>query len=344
MAELSSKFKQLALENGRNISCKIVAGGKTYYDDSIIKFDFDDIAHPDWFTIGTACPNEFSFTVRDSVEHAVHSKVRPYISFDGGMEWCPLGVFYMARRYFRGNYSTFVCYDKFYDLDVPFEHEYPPLTYTTAEETLGYACGQAGLTFKGSCVSYKMFGPSSPITLRQAIGYIAALNCANAKIDRNGDLVFKEYTKMPAAQLSDNSCFSINLNITRAGISGLRVNTGKETLRYGEHAGMSMIDIYNPFMRQELVNTLGKRLDALYFYGGEIELRGLPFLEAGELIMLNENGVLTPISLSEIKYHYDGGLTAKLFSKNKSDADTVVHRQEFEDALAALWDYVRGSN
>lgn len=344
MAEISNKFKNLALANGRRVTCKIVTDSKTYFDRDIIKFNFNDIAHSDWFTIGAACPNEFSFTVRSSIEHAVHSQVRPYISFDSGEEWCPLGVFYMARRYFRGNYSTFVCYDKFYDLDVPFEHEYPPLTYTTAEETLRFACEEAGLTFNGNCVSYYMYNPSSPMTIRQVIGYIAALNCANAKIDRNGRLVFKEYAQMPTAQLSDNSCFSIDLNITRAGISGLRVNTGKETLRYGEHTGMSMIDIYNPFMRQDLVNTLGKRLDKLYFYGGKIELRGLPFMEAGELIMLNEGGTLTPISISEIQYRYDGGLTAKLLSKNKSDADTVVHRQEFEDALAALWDYVRGGN
>ena len=343
MAELSSKFKELALANGRYVSCKIELGNNTYYDDRILKFDFDDIVHPDWFTIGTACSNEFSFTVIPASEPHIHDEVRPYISFDGS-EWCPLGIFYIARRYFREKYDTFVCYDRMYDLDYNLLHKFPENSSTTAKETLRIVCNEAGITFNGSCIDYDMSPPEKPVTLRQMIGYIAALNCACAKIDRYGELVFKSYSAMPDAQLSADNCFGINLNITRAGISSLRVDTGSETLRYKNSNGLSPVSLYNPFMRQELVNSLGKQLEPLYFYGAEINMQGLPFLEAGELILLkNTNGSLNPIVMSEIKYHYDGALTAKLFSKNKEDNDPEIHRKEFEDALAALWDYVRNN-
>ena len=339
---ISDKFKKLALANGRHVSCKIELGNTVYYDDRLLSFNFHDVTHPDWFTIGTACPNEFSFTVRHTFEPNVHDEVRPYISFDG-TEWCPLGIFYIARRYFRGEYATFVCYDKMYDLDVSMEHEFPAFTVTPARKVLEAVCEEAGLVFDGNCVDYMVYGVEKPVTLRQVIGYIAALNCACAKIDRYGKLVFKSYSKMPTARLSANNCFSISSNITRAGISGLRVNTGRTTLQYKEeNSGLSMIELYNPLMRQDIVNTLGKQLDPLYFYGAEIEMQGLPFLEAGEFIMLEEtDGTITPIVMSDIRYHYDGALTAKLYSRNKGNSDPVVHRQEFEDALAALWDYVR---
>ena len=99
--------------------------------------------------------------------------------------------------------------------------------------------------------------------------------------------------------------------------------------------------MYNPFMTQSTVNAVGKQLDALYFYGAEIEMQGLPFLESGEFIQLkNTDGSLTPIVMSEIRYHYDGALTAKLFSKNKFDSDPVVHLQKFENAISELWEYV----
>lgn len=333
-------YKALALSNGRNVSCRIDVGGRSYYDDRILKFDFDDITHPDWFTIGTACSNEFSFTVMHYNEPGIHETVRPFIRFDKS-EWYPLGVFYIARRYFRGKYAMFVCYDKMYDLDIEFKHEYPPLVCTSAAETLGFVCGEAGLKFIGSCLDHYMYVPEKPVTLRQLIGYIAALNCACAKIDRNGYLTFVSYSRMPTEKISAKNCFKITKNITRAGIGGLRVNTGKETLRYGAHTGLSLIDLYNPFMRQENVNAIGKKLDPLYFYGAEIEMQGLPYLNSGEFILLEDaDGSLTPIVMSEIKYHYDGALTAKLFSKNKNNSDTVVHRQEFEDALAAIWDYL----
>lgn len=334
------KFKELALANGRNVSCRIDVGSKSYYDDRILRFDLDDITHPDWFTIGTACSNEFSFTVQHYEKPAVHEKVRAFIRFDKS-EWYPLGVFYIARRYFRGKYATFICYDKMYDLNVEFTHEYPPLTYTSAAETLKFVCEEAGLNFYGSCVDHNMFVPEKPVTLRQLIGYIAALNCACAKIDRSGNLKFITYSQIPTERISAKNCFNITKNITRAGIGGLRVNTGKETLRYGEYMGLSLIDLYNPFMRQDTVNRIGKQLDPLYFYGAEIEMQGLPYLDSGEFIQFEAaDGSLTPIVMSEIKYHYDGALTAKILSKNKDNSDPVIHRQEFEDALASLWTYV----
>lgn len=336
---VSEQFKKLATANGRHVSCKVEIAGKTYYDDRITRFTFHDIAHPDWFTIGTACPNEFSITVMHTSEPEVHAEVRPYISFDG-TEWLPLGIFYIARRYFRGKYANFVCFDKLYDLDVEFRHKYTSST-STASNTLKYACEEAGLVFNGSCINYRIRLPEYSMTLRQVIGYIAALNCACARINRYGELVFKTYSSMPSEILSIENCFNVNCNITQAGISGLRVNTGHEILRYKENNdGLSMIDLYNPFMDQARVDAVGRQLDPLFFYGAEIEMQGLPFLEAGGFIMLKDGDALTPIVMSEIVYHYNGALTAELFSKNKNDNDTVVHKQEFEDSLAAIWDYL----
>lgn len=344
MSDSILDFKFLALENGRNISCRIDVGGRSYYDDRILKFDFDDITHPDWFTIGTACSNEFSFTVIHYDEPDIHECVRPYIQI-GSSGWYPLGVFFIARRYFRGKYATFICYDRMYDLDVEFNHEFTPLTYTTAGEMLKYVCEEADIAFAGGCVEYDILVPEKSLTLRQLIGYIAALNCACAKMDRSGALKFISYSQMPTKKISAKNCFKITKNITRAGVGGLRVNTGTETLRYGTHKGLSLIDLYNPFMRQDIVYSIGKQLDPLYFYGAEIEMQGLPYLDSGEFILLDDtDGTLTPIVMSEIRYHYDGGLTAKLYSKNKSDSDTVVHRQEFDDALAELWEYVQNQN
>ena len=339
MTEVSDKFVKLATANGRHVRCKIKVGSETYYDENIIKFDFDDVTHPDWFTIGTTCSNEFSFTLYHYKKFDVHTAVYPYISFDGE-EWCPLGVFYIARRYFRGEYATFVCFDKMYDLDIEIG-DVTTAECSKADKLLAAICGKTGITFKGKCVSYDTFMPETRKTARDLIGYIAALNCACAKFDRNGNLVFNTYSEMPTEQLSAQNCFDITLNLTRAGISGLRVNTGTETLRYGETAGLSVVDMYNPFTTQSIVNAVGKQLDGLYFYGAEIEMQGLPFLKSGEFIQLkNTDGSLTPIVMSEIRYHYDGALTVKLFSKNKFDSDPVVHLQKFENAISELWEYV----
>lgn len=61
MVEVSEKFRQLAQDNGRRVWCRIVADGVEFQDDALIEMSFDDVVHPDWFTIGTTCANRLHF-------------------------------------------------------------------------------------------------------------------------------------------------------------------------------------------------------------------------------------------------------------------------------------------
>lgn len=335
------KFKQLASANGRRINCRIDVGNKTYYSDKILKFDFTDVTHEDWFTIGSTCSNEFSFTIIDYEEPALYTAVRPCISLDGGFEWFQLGIFYVARRLFRGRYATLVCYDKMNKLGVPIEGDLHVSVSSHADTLLAAVCNQAGIVFNGVCESFKTYLPHPSTTLRQVIGYIAALHCACAKFDNNGELVFRKYSEMPTEILPAKNCMHIRRYITRAEVKGLRVANGLETLVYGGKDRLSTLELYNPYMTQEILDSIGEQLGGLHFYGAEVEMQGLPFLESGNFIRLEDaDGSLTPIVMSEIKYHYDGALTAKLYSKNKADNDPEVRRSEFEKAIGDIWEKI----
>ena len=332
-----------ATANGRHISCKIEVGDITYFDDRILYFNLSDVTHPDWFTIGTTCSNEFSFKVLHHEKPELQTVVKPYVSFDGS-EWFCLGIFYISRRYVRGKYATIVCYDKMNSLGVPLSEEITDNEFLYTDTLLNAVCKQVGINFSGDCTKHAAFKPKKSVTVRNVIGYIAAMNCACAKIDKSGALVFKKYAQVPdenTQRLSVNNCYHVNRNITRAFIAGISVNTGEEILRYGEHSGPSTIDLTNPFMTQNVLNSLGKQLRPLYFYGAEIKMQALPFLDSGEFIQLeNANGTLTPLMISEIKYNYDGGFTAELYSKNKYVSDPPVGKQAFENEIAKLWEFV----
>lgn len=344
MAFDTEEFKRLASENGRSVSCKIEVGGETYYDNRILKFDFTDVTHGDYFTIGTTCSNEFSFTVVDYVEPALYTAVRPYISFDGGGAWFGLGVFFVARRLFRGRYATLVCYDKMNDLKEPLSGNVQGSVSSRADTLLAEVCRQGGITFSGICESFTTYLPHPRTTLREIIGYIAALHCACAKFDKNGNLVFikySEYSEISAEILRAKNCMKIRRYITRAEVKGLRSTNDLDTLRWGGTERFTTLEIFNPFMTQAVLNSIGEKLSRLYFYGAEVEMQGLPYLEAGHFIRLEDtDGSLTPIVISEIKYHYDGGLTATLVSKNKADTDPGVSKSEFERAVADIWEKI----
>lgn len=331
---VTDNFKSLATANGRYVYCRITAGGKTFLDDKIIEFDFDDVVHPDRFTIGTACANRFGFSVAYNGELEVHDEVRPFISFDN-KEWCPLGVFYVAKRYVRGGYASIICYDKMNDLDVEYD---PTLRVpTTAAALLKDVCTQAGLVCTETGAELTVKRIPDGCTMREMIGIIASLSCSNAKIDREGRLVFKHAAQSKNIRISEKNCFSIRRNMSTSFIAGLIANGDGATVESGSSSVESAVEMYNPLMTRELADELAETLAAYKFYGAELEMQGLPYLEAGDNILLEEGGVTYPITLSEISCHYGGGLTAKVRSRTtdpeKSELQTALEKLNFSTEI-----------
>ncbi|MBD5128701.1 MAG: hypothetical protein HDT43_02065 [Ruminococcaceae bacterium] len=328
MTKVSDNFRALAEANGRYVCCKIIAGGETFLDDRIIDFDFDDVIHPDRFTIGTACPNKFCFSAVYGGQLEVRDEVRPYVSFDG-IEWCPLGVFYVARRYVRGGYASIICYDKMYYLDT----EYTPTLRipTTTDAILHDACAQAGISCSENGGSIEIRRLPRGFTIRDIISFISSMNCASAKFDRNGALVFKK-TQQTAVYLREKNCISISRNMTTSFIAGVIIDADGTAIESGSSAAESAAEMYNPMMTQEIADMLARQLSTFRFYGALIKMQGLPYLEAGDNITLEEkDGGTYPITISEIEYHYDGGLTATLHSRN-----TSPEKSELQAALEEL--------
>ncbi len=332
MYEVSDRFKELAQANGRRVFCRIEAGQEVFLDDRITEFDFDDVAHPDWFTIGTTCANRFSFSVRYSGELGLHDTVRPYISFDGE-EWCPLGVFLIARRYIRGQYATIICYDKLYSLDMEYRTEITAPTDTAA--LLRDICTRYGLECSDFGFENKVTAIPTGCTVRDMIGYIAAMNRADARIDRNGALVLRQFG-YKGFILPEKNCLSIRRNMAHSVFTCIKADTGEETLICGSGAEISTLELYNPLMTEKKLEELYKYFRSFSFYGAEIEMQGLPYIEAGDTITLEDKGLLYQIVVSEIEYHYDGSLYATLYSKNRAYTDAAVHMDDLKKALEEL--------
>ena len=76
MITVSEKFRKLAQDNGREVWCRITVGSEEFLDDRITDMTFDDVIHPDWFTVGTTCSNRLHFTARYSGELSSGAEVR----------------------------------------------------------------------------------------------------------------------------------------------------------------------------------------------------------------------------------------------------------------------------
>ncbi|MBQ8171953.1 MAG: hypothetical protein IJZ95_08200 [Oscillospiraceae bacterium] len=334
MVAVSDNFKKLALSAGRRVYCRIIADGEEFLDDRLLEFDFDDVTHPDWFTVGTACANRFHFSAEFNGVLSVNGRVMPYISFDG-TEWCPLGVFYISRRYQRRGIISVTCYDRMYSLDMELKYkgDFP----ISSDKLLGDICAEHGIELSGAGMAFEIQQLPEVCTVRDMIGYIAGLNRACAKFDRYGRLVMKQCSAPSGGDmLSHLNCIDIRRNMESSVVTCIKAETETESLVSGDGAEISTIEMYNPFMTQERLDSMCAALKGFEFYGADIEMQGIPFLESGESIMLRDRDEVYPIVISEIEYIYDGGLTAMLYSRNKANIDAIVHEDDLEESLKKL--------
>ncbi len=332
MVSVSDKFKELAQRNGRHVWCRIVADGVEFLDDKLIDMSFDDVVHPDWFTIGTACANRLHFTAKYDGELSAGAEVSAYISFDGE-EWCPLGVFYISRRYFRGNIISVTAYDRLYSLDTAYS--YSGTLPVTSDVLMKQLCEENGLVCADAGYAYKIEAVPEGSTVRDMIGYIAGINRACAKIDRLGRLTLKKH-EYADHYLLDKNCWEVQRNMGRSVVTCIKANTGDGELIAGSGAEISTLELYDPLMTQAVLDNIYSMFKPFSFFGAELEMQGQPFLEAGDMLYFLDGAMLYPIVISEVEYTYNGGLSARLYSKNRVNDDDGSELEEILEKLLHL--------
>lgn len=329
MITVSDEFMKLAQDNGRRVWCRITVGEVEFLDDRLTDMSFDDVIHPDWFTVGTACANRLHFTARYSGELSTGAEVRAYISFDG-KEWCPLGVFFISRRYVRGEYVSVTAYDRMYSLDTNYrwKGELP----VTSDVLLLDICKESGLECADAGQPIPLEKIPGNCTAQDLIGYIAGINRACAKIDRTGKLTLK-YHSRSGFELLDKNCWEVQRNMGYSVVTCIKAHTGEEDFTAGGGADISTIEMYNPLMTQKLTEDMYVMYKPFSFYGAELHMQGMPFLESGDVISLLDGKLLYQLVISEIEYTYDGGLSAVLYSKNKTYEEESSDLEEMLEEL-----------
>lgn len=332
MVQVSDRFKSLALQNGRRVYAKVVVGDEVFLDDRLMEFTLDDVTHPDWYTVGTTCANRFHFVARCDNELPSGAELRPYVSFDGE-EWCPLGVFFISRRYVRRGVVSVTAYDRMYGLDM--EYRYTGSLPTDSAELMKDICAAAGLDAVSYGNSYPVERIPDCVTVRDMIGYIAALDRACAKFDREGRLTLRHGSAVDY-YISDYNCMDIRRDLTRSYYTAISADTGTEVLTAGSGSELTTMELYDPLMTQDILDDMLPLVSAFSFYGAEIVMQGLPYLESGEALYIIDGKEIYPIIVGEIELSYNGGLTARISSRNKTHIDAIVHEDDLENELDRL--------
>lgn len=330
MVSLSADFYALAKANGRSPYCIIHAGDMVLTDREILSFELNDIVHNEEMELGSVCSNRFHFELESDSFIPLSAVIRPYVGFEGSDELCPLGEFYITRRYRSHNRYSVTCYDKMYRLEDIYVSQ---LSFpVSAELLLSELCNINGITKTFVSKDYMISSIPANVTTRDLLGYIAGINGGCAKFDRFGRLCLKQLTNCGEVLTRDDytDCW---VKADPLEVRRIEMVTPSGIIGRGNGTKLTTYRQENPLASEEAVLQVYQALNGFVYYGADVTLHGLPYLEAGDSVYLqnDRDNTLYPILLSEINYTYNGGLWATIHSKSKNPVDE--YEPQDKDAL-----------
>jgi len=174
-------------------------------------------------------------------------------------------------------------------------------------------------------------------TCREIIGYIAGLNGGFAKFDRNGVLRLKKLAFSDFV-LNRNQYMELSLKADTLEIRQVDFITDEETFSEGKGTKLTTYRQYNPFADKDTAKRVYNEWKNFTYNGMTVKMRGMPFLEAGDSILVQDDceDKYYVALISDYTLEYDGGLTGTLISKSKNPIDDYEEPASQQDMLDIL--------
>ena len=156
-------------------------------------------------------------------------------------------------------------------------------------------------------------------TIRQQLGWLAGLCGQSAHFDRDGNLVFKWYSKT-TFQVSREQQYMSGLTRTADGlytVSSLTTGTEDEPITSGTGLGITST---NPYMNQAVADLIQPEVE-ISFQPCDVKWRCAPSVEVGDVIQVEgDTGEWLDVCVMEQEIHLYGGLSSTMHSYAPQDA------------------------
>jgi hypothetical protein len=318
MYPISVSTENLLRKRDRLWRIKAEIDGVEYAEDKIISFEIEQsIVSGQEFEIGAAPSSRLVIRLRTNAEITPNAKIVPYIALDAGdlrwvdadfaweeadvpweggtTSWIPLGEFYVDSREKVNNTWEYTCYDKLMFANTPYVSS---LTYpATMQAVWDEICTQLGYTYDSSVVidpSYTVPVAPTGYTCRQVMGFIAAANAASVYAGRDGVIRFKRFSaaESPVFEMTPSDYIRARLtNPVKSFSRVVVVYDPDDDLAYEAGTGDEDHTLYVdcPFATQAIADNLLVALNGFAYVPVEMDIRGYPHLEPGDVIQFERD-------------------------------------------------------
>lgn len=321
MYNVSDKFNTLASSNNRTVSCKVLINGTEIDPELIVSLKYKEASSSESnISLGEAISNVIELKIYKTDISLSGAVIKPYISFDGN-EYCPLGIFYASEINKDKVYIDITAYDKMALLNEKYE---PAISLpNNTANVLADIASQYDFSLKSFSVFEDNVISCIECTVREMLGYLAGLNGANAKFNRDGKLDFIFYSDS-GVSLSDEVFLdgqtdaAENEYIISAVISG----EGENEYKSGNGKG---IIFANPFVNQTIIDKIKDKILPFSYMASSVKYRGNPAIEIGDIVTVKDvDGNSYKIPVMSQEFEFNGGLSATIESYGISDEMDII--------------------
>ncbi len=237
----------------------------------------------------------------------------------GTYEYVPLGIFTAEHPTSDQDSTTFTAYDRMMKTTGLYVSNLTyPATAAAVLDEIGAGCGVPVNTSGLSDIIINT--QPAGYTYREIIGYIASLAGGFACVNRVGTIIIKWYTETDY-KLDYSRIMSFEKDESDYHIDKLTCNTdASNSLAAG--SGTLGITFDNPFMTQDRLNAVYKKVKALIYRGAEVKTLGDVRMDPWDVITVVEGNTEYKMPVMNLTLEYDGGLAMTITSYGKTETET----------------------
>lgn len=307
---------------------KYTVDGKEY-NQTLNEFKYSNIINPNnSISIGNTCSSSVTFSIFKPQITLENKDITIFEGVKGnsGIEYVQIGIFTVAKEESNGEYTKYTAYDKMYKAEKGY---FTKLTYPSTDKAiLEEICTKLGIQLATSITNtHTITDKPQGYTMREMIGYMAALQGGNAAINSDGNLEIKWY-KDSGYVLDGHQYYQQGVTFTTSKDFTIRKLTcnntksgDKETSTITSGSGTTGLSFANPFMTQANLNETYKKIGGFQFRPLTVKFVGDWRLEVGDIITVNKGGVDYKVPIMQITHECDGGLMDTVTSIGQSDTE-----------------------
>lgn len=320
---VSEQFATTIRSPSRTFNLRLKINGK-WINAGFKKMSYET-ASDEGLQIGSAVAAKIELTVKRIDELFENTEIPIEIGLklpSGKYEYIPRGFFTAEHPTLDQATTTFTAYDRMMKTTGLYVSN---LTYpASAVSVLNEISADCGVPVDVSNVDSSIMVLTKPVgyTYREMIGYIASLVGGFACVDRTGTIVIKWYSDVDY-KLDVTRIMSFEKDESNYNLEKLSCNVDNSTtLTSGD--GILGITFDNPFMTQDRLDNIFKKLSGFSYRGASVKTLGDVRLDPWDMITVEDGEDAYKVPVMNIQQEYDGGLTMTITSYGKTQTEQEV--------------------